>query len=327
MTDISDATVAYAACVPHVPLLCLQEKQQNPDLWKAYDDRVAEFDAFNPDVVVVFGGDHYSNIHLKLAPTFMVGHVAEAINDCGGTPGKLDVPLELAAQMATFLVDDGFDIAVSYAMVVDHGFSNALGNFLHGRLDARPVIPVHINSLSDPRPTMKRCRQFGEAIGRWARTTGKRVAFIGSGGLSHQTSFIFPQYDTAPNEAVREFIVHGGSPDGITAEKWHGDIEEGMGKLSSDLVSGEFKAPWINKEWDENFLSLLGSGDLSHFDSWTDAEVLEAGGYGGGEIRMWIAAAAAGLAAGAPGLKVDFYSEETTFAVGAGVAHSLLEAA
>jgi len=327
MNDIPATCAAYAACVPHVPLLSMQEKQQNPGLWKAYDERVAEFEAFDPDVVIVFGGDHYSNIHLKLAPTFIVGHVAEAIDDCGGTPGRLDVPMELSTAMAQFLVNDGFDIAVSYAMVVDHGFSNALGNFLRGKIDARPVIPVHINSLSDPRPTMKRCRQLGEAIGRWARTTGKRVAFIGSGGLSHQTSFIFPQYDTAPNDAVRQFIVHGGSPEGLTEEKWHGDIEEGMGKLSSDLVSGAFKAPWINKEWDENFLSVLGSGQLAQFDGWTDAAVLEEGGYGGGEIRMWIAAAAAGLAAGAPGLSVDFYSEDTTFGVGAGVAHSMLEAA
>jgi 2,3-dihydroxyphenylpropionate 1,2-dioxygenase len=316
---------AYLACVPHVPLLSMQEKQQNPALWQAYDARVTEFEAFDPQVVIVFGGDHYSNIHLKLAPTFLVGHVAQAIDDCGGTPGTLDVPMALSTKLADALVTDGFDIATSYAMVVDHGFSNVLGAFLRGKLNARPVIPVHINSLSDPRPTMKRCRELGEAIGRWARSTGKRVAFLGSGGLSHQTNFIFPQYDTAPDQTVRDFIVHGGGE--ISPEKWHGDIEAGMGKLSADLVSGEFKAPWINKEWDERFLQILGSGDLTGFDGWTDAEVLEAAGYGGGEIRMWIAAAAAGLAAGAPDITVDYYSDETTFAVGAGVAHSSLKAA
>lgn len=323
MKDLPLPSAAYVACVPHVPLLSMQEKAQNEGLWRAYDERVAEFEAFDPDFVVIFGGDHYSNIHLKLSPTFIVGHAAEAINDCGGTPGKLDVPMELSTKLADVLVEDGFDIAVSYAMVVDHGFSNALGNFFNGKLDARPVIPVHINSLSNPRPTMKRCRQLGEAIGRWATEQGKRVAFIGSGGLSHQTNFIFPQYDTAPDEKVRAFIVHGGSPEGITDEKWHGDIDEGMGKLSDDLIAGTFKAPWINKAWDENFLKILGSGDLSQFDTWTDEDILEAAGYGGGEIRMWIAAAAAGLAAGAPGLNVDYYSSDTTFAVGAGVAHSL----
>lgn len=324
---MADQTSAYVACVPHVPLLSLQEKTQNQPMWDAYDARVAEFDAFDPDVVVVFGGDHYSNIHLKLAPTFLLGHVAEAIDDCGGTPGKLDVPMDLSTALAEALVENGFDIAVSYAMTVDHGFSNVLGCFFHGKLDAKPVIPIHLNTLTDPRPTLKRCRQLGEAIGAWAKSTGKRVAFLASGGLSHQTNFIFPQYHNAPDDNVRSFIVHGAAGGTISDQKWHGDIEEGMGKLSSDLVSGEFKAPWINKAWDEDFLSVIGSGDLARFDSWTDADILEKAGYGGGEVRGWVAAAAAGQAAGAPPLNVDYYSEKTTFAVGAGVAHSERKAA
>lgn len=326
MSNESGQAAAYVACVPHVPLLSMQDKAQNPGLWTAYDDRVRELDAFNPDVIIVFGGDHYSNVHLKLAPTFMVGHAAQAIDDCGGTPGKLDVPMALSTELADFLVADGFDIAVSYSMVVDHGFSNVLGSFLDRKLDARPVIPIHVNTLSNPRPTMKRCREFGEAVGRWAKTTGKRVAFLGSGGLSHQTDFIFPQYDTAPNEDIRNFLVHGAS-EGISQDKWHGDIEAGMGKLSSELISGEFKAPWINKEWDEGFLSVMAAGDLSAFDTWTDETILDAAGYGGGEVRLWIAAAAAGAAAGAPPINIDYYSENTTFAVGVGVVHSALEAA
>jgi len=313
---------AYFACVPHVPLLTMQEKQQNKDVWQSYDARIAEYDAFDPDLTVVFGGDHYANVHLKLAPTFIVGHKARAIKDCGGTQGELDVPMELSTALAEALVEDGFDIAVSYDMVLDHGFSNALGYFLHGKLNARPVIPVHINSLTTPRATMKRCRQIGEAIGRWASRLGKRVAFIGSGGLSHQTDFIFPQYNTAPTEEIRTFLVHGAAGGTISEEKWHGDIDVGMHKLSADLVSGAFKAPWINPEWDRAFLDMLKRGDLNRFDSWSDADILDKAGYGGGEVRMWVAAAAAGLAAGARGVAVDYYSGETTFAVGIGFAHS-----
>ncbi len=324
---MSNSNDAYFACVPHVPILSLQEKQQNPEFWEAYDRRIAEFDQFNPDVVIAFGGDHYSNLYLENAPTFLVGHIAEAINDCGGFPGKLNVPMELSTAMAAYLVEHDFDISVSYAMSVDHGFSNCLSRFLHGNLAARPVIPVHINSLSAPRPSMKRCRQLGEAIGNWARTTGKKVAFLGSGGLSHQTNFIFPQYDTAPDENIRTFLVHGEAGGTITAEKWHHDIEVGMYKFSADLIDGSFKAPWINKEWDEAFLKVFGQGDISGFDAWKDEDVLDKAGYGGGEIRMWIAAAAAGLAAGAPKPVVDFYSEATTFAVGAGIAHGYREAA
>lgn len=316
----------YVACVPHVPLTRLQTREQNAAMWDAYEARIAEFDAFDPDVVVCFGGDHYSHVHLDRAPTFMVGHVAEAGSDCGGTPGKLDIPMALSTALAAHLVEAGFDITVSYAMKLDHGFSNPLGFFLHGDLAARPVIPVHLNTLSDPRPTLRRCRELGEEIGRWAAASGKRVAFLGTGGLSHQTDFIFPQYETASGD-VQTFIVHGGGAGPITDDQWHGHIQTSMDQLSADLVSGTFKVPWINREWDEAFLATLASGDLATFDSWSDADILAAAGYGGGEVRSWVAAAAAAQAAGAPPLTVDYYSGDTTLAVGAGIAHATATAA
>ena len=307
----SESAAAYVACVPHVPLLAMQERTANADLWTSYDARVAEFEAFDPELVIVFGGNHYQGIYLNLSPSFIVGQFAEAVDDCGGFPGKLDIPLDLSIGLAAALVDQGIDIATSYAMTIDHGFSNVLGNFLKGRTASRPVIPIHINSLTFPRATMKRCREVGEAVGRYAATLGKRVAILGSGGLSHQT---------APSDEVREFIVHGRGQ--ISIEKWMGDIQTGMDKLSAEILDGSFEVPWVNAEWDRKFLDTLDAGDLTAFDSWTDDEILEQGGYGGGEIRMWIAAAAAGQAAGAPRLKVDYYSESDSIAVGAGVAHS-----
>ena len=178
---------AYVACVPHVPLLSMQPRAENVDLWDAYEARIREFEEFDPELVIAFGADHYSNIHLKLAPSFLIGHAATAIDDCGGLPGKLNVPMELSEKLARNLIDHDFDVAVSYDMSVDHGFSNALSFFLRGKIDARPVIPVHINALTEPRPTLRRCRQLGDAVGTWAKSLGKRVAFIGSGGLSHET--------------------------------------------------------------------------------------------------------------------------------------------
>ncbi|MNC68095.1 2,3-dihydroxyphenylpropionate/2,3-dihydroxicinnamic acid 1,2-dioxygenase [compost metagenome] len=96
-----------------------------------------------------------------------------------------------------------------------------------------------------------------------------------------------------------------------------------MDKLSQNLVDGSFRAPWINEEWDKKFLSTLASGNLADFDGWTDTEVLDAAGYGGSEVRLWIAAAAAAQACDErTDFQVDFYSSETTFAVGAGIVHS-----
>ena len=219
--------------------------------------------------MIAFGGNHYQGVHLNLSPSIIVGQIAEALDDCGGTPGKLDVPMQTSVELAAALVEDGFDVATSYAMTVDHGFTNALAAFMGGRIDARPVIPIHINSLTYPRVTLKRCHQIGEAVGRHAATLGKRVAFLGSGGLSRQTDSIFPRYDTAPSEQVRDFIVHGGARDDISLQKWVDDIQHGMDGLSGDLVEGRFKAPWINHAWDQSFLELFGRGDMSAFDSWT----------------------------------------------------------
>ncbi|KGK25396.1 hypothetical protein [Pseudomonas plecoglossicida] len=323
MTNNNNGANIYLACVPHVPLMQMQPKEQNSALWQAYEQRVAEFNAFDPEIVFVFGGDHYHGVHLKLMPTFIIGQIAEAIDDCGGTPGKLDIPLEISQACVNFLMAESFDIATSYAMVIDHGFSNVLAAFM-GDLSSRPVIPIHINSMSSPRPTMKRCRELGEAIGKFAKTLNKRVAILGSGGLSHQTNFIFPEYGDA-EQNTRDFIVHGGTQGEISLDAWKNGIDVGMQNLSADLISGKFVAPWINKEWDERFLDVFGGNNLSAFDDWTDQEILEAAGYGGGEVRMWVAAAAASQAAGGGPIVVDFYSENTTLAIGAGIAHSVVE--
>src|SRR5690606_30506076 len=87
-------------------------------------------------------------------------------------------------------------------MQLDHGAAYPLEHLV-GSLDQYPVIPVFINSVAAPLPTFKRARLLGEAIGQWARSTGKRVLWIGSGGLSHQPPV--PVYAEAP-DAVRRSL-------------------------------------------------------------------------------------------------------------------------
>lgn len=311
----------YVACVPHVPFIAIQHRDLLRDFWTAYDQRVAEFNAFDPELVIVFGADHYDGLHLKLMPSILIGQVAEAMADTGGYPGKLNVPGGIALACSEFLIDHDFDVAISYAMVVDHGFSNVIHNFL-GAIDARPVLPIHINALCHPRPSFRRCRQLGEAVGRFANTLGKRVAFLGSGGLSHETSMIFPQFDTAPTEDIRDFIVHGGRQGRISHQQWLDDIHGAMTALAGPVAAGIHVNPTINPSWDREFLDILGRGDLSAFDAWIDADVIEAAGSGAGEIRQWIAALAAAQAGGAGIPAVDFYSARSAIDVGAGIVHA-----
>ncbi len=311
----------FVACVPHVPFIKLQDRQLLPEFWRAYDDLVAQFRAFDPELVIVFGADHYDALHLKLMPSVLIGMEAEAMADTGGYPGKLNVASDLALACAEHLIEQDFDIATSYAMSVDHGFSNVLHNFL-GAIDARPIIPVHINALCHPRPTLRRCRQIGEAIGKFAAGLSKRVAFLGSGGLSHETSMIFPQFDTAPNQTIRDFIVHGGTQGEITLDSWLGDIQAAMVGLAGPVADGSHVTGKLNPGWDKRFLAAITDEDLTALDDWRDADFVEVAGSGAGEIRQWVAAVAAARAAGAGVPTLDFYAHDTPIGVGAGMIHA-----
>lgn len=312
---------AYGACVPHVPFVSLQQRALLPGFWAAYEARIAEFRAFDPELVIAFGADHYDGLHLKLMPSMLVGLIAEAMADTGGFPGRLDIPRDIAMALAEFLVEQEFDIAFSYAMSLDHGFSSVLHHFL-GAIDARPVIPVHINALCHPRPTLRRCRRLGEAIGRYAAGLGQRVAFLGSGGLSHDTSNIFPQYDAAPDEAIRDFIVHGGTRGPITHAAWLATGHAVMDQLLAPVAARTHTNGRNNEAWDRRFLRELTGPDLAAFDAWRDDEMVAAAGSGAGEIRQWVAAMAAARAAGAGAVCLDFYEADNALDVGTAVVHA-----
>ena len=322
MTASSSKSRAYMACVPHAPMLKLQDHKHNPDFWAAYEERVKAFERFDPELVILFGGDHVNTVHLRLMPTMIVGQIAEAIEDWGGMAGKLNVPADLAIGLADYLEAAEFDIATSYDMKVDHAFSAIMETFYRGDVGARPTIPIFINSHFRPRPSLKRCRLLGEAIGRWAAGLGKRVAFLGSGGLSHDVSAIFPQYDDARTEEERALMVHGHERLGIDHQKALAEVRQIMEGHSDLQLRGEVTTMVnANPEWDREFLDIFAD-DLSTFDRWTDEDVIERGGSGGGEIRLWIAAAAGARAAGAPPIEIDFFTPYSTLGFGLGIAHA-----
>jgi predicted class III extradiol MEMO1 family dioxygenase len=48
-----------------------------------------------------------------------------------------------------------------------------------------PVVPVIINTLTNPMPSAKRCFALGQRLGHALEQSQKRVAVIATGGLSH----------------------------------------------------------------------------------------------------------------------------------------------
>jgi 2,3-dihydroxyphenylpropionate 1,2-dioxygenase len=318
---MSNNTRAHAVCVPHLPFMTIQERRLNAPFWDAFEHRAARLREFDPEIVFVFGSDHYEGQQAANMPTFAIGYAAEAIDDRGGFPGRLQVPESLARACAEFLVNEEFDISSSYAMQVDHGFSAAL-HHLCGAVDACVVVPVFINALCHPRPTFRRCRRLGDAVGRFGATLGKRVAFIGSGGLSHETGDIFPQVFEAQDPALRDYLIHGGRRGAITREQWRRTLNAGLTEVNKLLEQRVPGTGDIRPAWDENFLRLLVAGDLAAFDRWDDAQVMREGGNGAGEVREWIAALAAAHAAGATQIVLDHYEAGTCIGVAAAVVHA-----
>lgn len=312
---------AFLGCVPHAPFMMLQDRALNQPFWDAYAAQADALRAFDPELVIVFGADHYSGQHMRLMPSFAIGQAAEAIDDDGGFPGKFDVPFDLSLACATHVVEAGIDIATSFAMEVDHGFSAVTGHFL-GAVDARPVIPVFVNALCEPRPTFRRCRMLGEAIGDWVAATGKRVAFLASGGLSHETGDVFPQFAEVQDQRTRDYILHGGSKGELSRQTWLDEMHDGLQMVNGLLLDRVPGVGEIRESWDREFLRLFAAGDMTVFDAWSDAQVLRDAGNGAGEVRQWIAAGAAAKRAGAGPITVDFYEHGLPMGVAAVVAHA-----
>ena len=87
------------------------------------------------------------------------------------------------------LVADEFDVTMCQDMLVDHAFTVPLALLWPGA-DARPVrtIPIEINTVQHPLPSVARCLKLGQAVGRAIASYGQdcRVLVVGTGGLSHQ---------------------------------------------------------------------------------------------------------------------------------------------
>jgi 2,3-dihydroxyphenylpropionate 1,2-dioxygenase len=278
-------------CLSHSPLLDITE--QRPEL--ETDVRAAlgtarEFaTAFDPDVVVIFVPDHYNGFFHRLMPQFCLGTEARTVGDFDTPEGPLDVPGELALDLARSVLDAGIDLAISRRMDLDHATAQPLVT-LFGALDARRVIPVFINSAIEPQSPLSRSRALGAAVGSFFAGRSERVLMIGSGGLSHDPPV--PTLATA-DDALAERLISGRPPTKEEKDRRHaGAIAEGQA-----LAAGTSRRQPLSPEWDEELLAILAAGELDVLDGWSNEEIGEHG-CGAHEIRTWVAAYAALSAAG-----------------------------
>ncbi|MHA6793093.1 3-carboxyethylcatechol 2,3-dioxygenase [Pseudonocardia bannensis] len=277
----------------------------------AFDRARAFIGDYDPELVVIFGPDHYNGFFYDMMPPFCIGAAAESVGDYGLPKGPLPVDADAAHAISREVLASGIDVAMSERMQVDHGFCQPL-ELLFGSIDAVPVVPVFINCVAEPLGPVGRARLLGEAVGRAAVATGKRVLVVGSGGLSHDPPV--PRLDSAPPPVV-ERLIAGRNP---TAEE-RAAREARVVDAIAAFAAGTSDLMPLNPRWDQEVLAVLASGELERVDDWRNDWFVEQGGHSAHEVRTWIAAYAALAVAGRYEVETSFYEAIPEWIAGFGL--------
>jgi 2,3-dihydroxyphenylpropionate 1,2-dioxygenase len=280
-------------CTSHGPLMLKDpEHKQGPAFRAAFAEARSFVRRFDPELVVFFGSEHRRTLRDIVAP-FTVCCTAQGYGDFTTSDAPYVVPEKHAVALLDALYAADIDAAHGEEARLDHGFGLTWGELL-GANDAVPVIPIVINCVNAPIPSMRRSRMLGAEVGRFIRTLDARVLVLASGGLSHNPATL-----TRENAKLSEAERAYRPPDYI----------EAAGRE-------------INPGWDIAFLDALRSGDWSVLERLAVAEIGSAG-VGANEVRTWLAAAAAAQ----PASLRTAYESVPAWITGMGVAYGPLEAA
>jgi 3-O-methylgallate 3,4-dioxygenase len=182
------------------------------DLIASLADR---FEAARPDVAVIFGNDQDEIFTTDNIPAFAV-YMGEEIENIPKTPEqRANLPPGIAESQAGYCPPEGarypgmpalgrhlvaeltaadFDVAQMSRIptgprgcrTIPHAFGFVYRRIMRDRVI--PNVPLFVNSFSAPnKPSVRRVMAFGRAVARAVRSFpgDARVAFIGSGGLTH----------------------------------------------------------------------------------------------------------------------------------------------
>jgi 2,3-dihydroxyphenylpropionate 1,2-dioxygenase len=302
-------------CASHSPLMTtgIEESEQGAQaqFFRELDSCAAALHKFNPDLVVAFGPDHFNGFFYELMSAFCIGTVAEGTHDWHLEGGPLNVPRDLAVACVRHLQSRDFDVAMSHAMKVDHGITIPLYK-LTGALARYSVLPVFINCAADPRPSFRRVRAFGDAIGEFLAQQDMRITLIGSGGLSHDPPT--PRIDHAEPAKTQRLI------DRVTPTQAELDArEDRVIKAARELVKGGGPCLPPSEQWDRDFLDSFLASRHENFDALTDAEIDRVAGFGAHEVRTWVAAGAAACRMGSPRPELRYYHLVPEWITGMGI--------
>jgi aromatic ring-opening dioxygenase catalytic subunit (LigB family) len=189
------AELVGAFAASHGPLIA-REWDNLPEgpktaLQDAFDETGRRLKALEPDVLVMLSPDHWVNFFINNLPSFCIGIGAEhdgppepfmkAVYPHETLPGHAEFGRHL---LDTALQSD-FDPAISHRLRLDHGFCVPLWRM--GIDPSLPIVPIIVNQLEEPLPTVRRCIAWGKMLRKAIDSYpgDLRVAILGTGGLSH----------------------------------------------------------------------------------------------------------------------------------------------
>ncbi len=226
------AKIIGGVATTHVPSIgkAIAENKQNDPYWKPFFrgfDYVHDWLAREkPDVAVVFYNDHGLNFFLDKLPTFAVGAASEYRNqDEGwGIPVSRSIAGDpaLSWHIINNLVAAEFDITMCQDMLIDHAVTIPMMLMWPGEKWKVRIMPISINTVQHPLPSLKRCFNLGRSVGRAIESYPEnlRVMIVGTGGLSHQldgkrAGFINREFDqlcmdklAGEPEALARYSIH-----------------------------------------------------------------------------------------------------------------------
>jgi protocatechuate 4,5-dioxygenase beta chain len=232
------AKIIGGVATTHVPSIgkAIADKKQNDPYWspffKGFDFVHYWLAREKPDVAVVFYNDHGLNFFLDKLPTFAVGAAKEYRNEDEGWGIPVSSSIQgdpaLSWHLINALVADEFDITMCQEMLIDHSVTIPMNLMWPGeKWQGIKIVPVSINTVRHPLPSLARCLKLGRSVGRAIESYEQdlRVMIVGTGGLSHQldgkrAGFINKEFD----KLCMDKIVN--EPDFLARYSIHDFVEE-----------------------------------------------------------------------------------------------------
>ena len=157
----------------------------------AFDEIGRRLRACRPDILVVVSPDHWVNFFINNLPAICIGIGDE--HDGPPEPFMKKVyPHETLVGHAAFgrhlvetALDNEFEPALSHRLRLDHGTCIPL--WRAGVDPQLPLVPILVNDLEAPMPSIKRCLSWGRLLRQAVESFPEplRVAVLATGGLSH----------------------------------------------------------------------------------------------------------------------------------------------